>query len=1098
MPASDCWYRRWRNRWSNVADNQAPINPTEIKQPRCEDELSNIKYSSTMKRILKTIKDDIKTEVTTKKPKLVSGHNYETHIQVSSCCDSNEINNDCSGSKVIEEPDKEEVINRITNNQSTVQESPLITSFAEYSDTRAQSNSLELKNSLQLEISPNNYTTSVLNEIDSSLGQINDVYCFKTQEIASIFKTDESVEGVGGTNCGTSEGVEEMSDKAYIDGNERKVGDSKTENSFSCSLNGPINAFSSENIPLQTVLSDDITNQITALSNYESSCVNGNVENAIQFESCAVIPEYSGFPNFAVNILEGTSHSCDKSKKLAIELEDTQNFVEMINESVFPIASNFEESINRSNELVTELKSVGLDLCEKDQDSLELMNSTFIRHSENSVSSDNFDSCLMSAEFQIPGLSLGSDDIFENYRNSLFMESNYMFCENCDDFHMNEVNDCEHIDNNYEENESFKNSETDQQSKSEEKERIDTNNKEEEVCSKDGEDFNKRLNLPERNVQRKQGEGKMKKGERYLPKFKAKVVAYAKAHTIRATVLKFNVSKCSVIEWIRAKSRENKKQNFEPYKELIAVNVEEDFIKWLKSIRESQLPLNQSKIIDKLEDLLRPEENTEKHTEKWLEHYLERLKNVKETLEFDPKVKNERISGKYVKYPLPFKREVTLYAEKFSQKAASRDFCVSRRRVYEWMQTVKGRQGEEKESRGLEKEKRDSSSYVVDATIDRNILEWYKSQSVPPTENQVREMGVKLYADEGHDVSCSHGWWRRWRQRHDVTKAAKCLLALDSHILEWLLGQLDSHVNVSHAQLIQYVSKIGSTNAFSKVSNGWALRFCKRYPTLLQRTPQFDTNLPPAMEMKVLSFRKRIQELISKFDLKENDIGTIDEIPIRFTDKGVRVKEQLIRKSGFENCQASLLVSCLASGRLLPSIVIVKGSLPEDVTLSNEDVKVFVRENSCLDSEILHYWINNIWSVLQTKKTSILVSNNFQPYKDATASKELTAISCKHEFFPPGCLSKLQPIRVALSTAFQDGVYDFWKKRVKTTWGDEISFMDLPSHHDIFDWTTQIHRKLAATCQEEIESSFRKTLLAENGDKCLQNKIDQSAKDQID
>ncbi|RZF40233.1 hypothetical protein LSTR_LSTR016243, partial [Laodelphax striatellus] len=398
---------------------------------------------------------------------------------------------------------------------------------------------------------------SLMNEIDSSLDQINDECCFKTQISIPISQTNES--DINVRNCGTIE---------RIRGGDGAQSNSKTENSFNYAvnnMNNQINQFNCGNAKLQTSSSDYITNQIM---NCENFCINEkNAKTTTQFENFVDVSNESIFPNFTVANFEGTTNSTDRPNKITAE-----NFVEISSDAVFPI---FEETTNRSNELVTELKGVGLDLCSKDQHSLELMkviNNNFNRHSENSVSSDNLDACLMSPEFQIPGLSLGSEEVFEFYRNSLFMESNYMFCENCDDFHMNEIEGCEHV-SNYEEIISLKS--PDEQFNSGEQDSADKNNeeinKEKDVCTNDGDGSCKQFSPPGIQMQRKQGEiskgqRERKLGERYLPKFKAKVVAYTTSHTIKATALKFNVHEGTVSRWVNAKLSKNKEQDFEPYK----------------------------------------------------------------------------------------------------------------------------------------------------------------------------------------------------------------------------------------------------------------------------------------------------------------------------------------------------------------------------------------------------------------------------------------------------------------------------------------------------------------------------------------------------
>lgn len=103
-------------------------------------------------------------------------------------------------------------------------------------------------------------------------------------------------------------------------------------------------------------------------------------------------------------------------------------------------------------------------------------------------------------------------------------------------------------------------------------------------------------------------------------------------------------------------------------------------------------------------------------------------------------------------YPPAFKLEVALYANTYSQYAASKVFCVARRRIFDWSQQVDDLQqlveaGQPRRVTGREPRSR---------TVDQTLYEWYQSECESghrPRSSRVREQAVKLFHQHGiHDM----------------------------------------------------------------------------------------------------------------------------------------------------------------------------------------------------------------------------------------------------------------------------------------------------------------------------------------------------------
>lgn len=79
-----------------------------------------------------------------------------------------------------------------------------------------------------------------------------------------------------------------------------------------------------------------------------------------------------------------------------------------------------------------------------------------------------------------------------------------------------------------------------------------------------------------------------------------------------------------------------------------------------------------------------------------------------------------------------------------------------------------------------------------------------------------------------------------------------------------------------------YVSEIYLFFHTFQLSLGWALRFCKRYPELLQTIPDITIPLPTTMETKVETFKNNLLSYIKEGNIALENIVSMDEIPLHF------------------------------------------------------------------------------------------------------------------------------------------------------------------------------------------------------------------------
>jgi hypothetical protein len=81
----------------------------------------------------------------------------------------------------------------------------------------------------------------------------------------------------------------------------------------------------------------------------------------------------------------------------------------------------------------------------------------------------------------------------------------------------------------------------------------------------------------------------------------------------------------------------------------------------------------------------------------------------------------------------------------------------------------------------------------------------------------------------------------------------------------------------------KYSAVVLKLRTVQQASPGWAIRFCKRHPELLQCIPTLDTALPGPLLQKVEKFRCEVQQTVRDNSLSLDCIGNMDELYLSFS-----------------------------------------------------------------------------------------------------------------------------------------------------------------------------------------------------------------------
>ncbi|KAL0269405.1 UNVERIFIED_CONTAM: hypothetical protein PYX00_007151 [Menopon gallinae] len=598
---------------------------------------------------------------------------------------------------------------------------------------------------------------------------------------------------------------------------------------------------------------------------------------------------------------------------------------------------------------------------------------------------------------------------------------------------------------------------------------------------------------------RKAVTGAIRKGQRYLPNFKQKVLEYASNHTFKATALHFNINCNTITEWARERKRlslQQKSTTSMPdsvclYKtdvqasttktDIIIVNnsftIETEFNDNIMKKIEKDLPLGDMKSDERFLEWIKIKRNEQKELTRnevyhaaqncvkmsnaehpvwfilWLKRYEKSLQNSD---------KSDHETEKYIMYSNNFKLEVALYAKLFTKNSAARVFNVPRRRIFDWFKysdsCTNSGSASALDSGSLKKDK-----------LYAELHDWYQkkfSEGFCPNSCEIKMKAKELFMANGiGNIKFSEGWLQKFCKRLNI----KLRHNGDDRLLIWILAQFDNNISLSHQEITDKSSKLVGRRKEFKGSKGWTLRFLKRHSKFLQKVPTIDDKLPDIVKSDIEEFWRSFKFTLSSFKINASAIGCMDEIPISFNYlQDGKSNLPLLRKTGFENCQAVVMLCMLADGRLLPPAVVLRGSPNQKVTFDRAvDMSIMYQEQGVVDLEVVEGWIEDIWLSF-VPSPSVLIVDSFKPHCSPQVKEKLCKDNSVISIIPEGCSSQLQPLDIEITPKF--------KELIKEQWRDSPSNEVLnkkcrcPDQDTIIKWIRNAHRKIEENPYSIIKS----------------------------
>ena len=256
-----------------------------------------------------------------------------------------------------------------------------------------------------------------------------------------------------------------------------------------------------------------------------------------------------------------------------------------------------------------------------------------------------------------------------------------------------------------------------------------------------------------------------------------------------------------------------------------------------------------------------------------------------------------------------------------------------------------------------------------------------------------------------------------------------------------------------------------------KASDGWLSKFLARNNLVLRAKTSIAQTLPCDLENKVQPFRQRVNYIRQNSDFPYELIANMDETPVYFdmvpskTVDRKGKKSITVRTTKAEKRRITAVLSCTASGTLLPPMIIFKGTTRRSVRkVSDKDGAVIeFQKKAWMDEKIMLEWIKKIWVVYTKKRPSLLILDCFSAHlteevQDLFAQYNTTVI-----VIPGGCTSVLQPLDVSINKPVKGILRYLWEQYMleqsDTDSGKQGKFSP-PTKQHIVDWVVEANQKL--------------------------------------
>ncbi|XP_073493439.1 pogo transposable element with ZNF domain isoform X2 [Phyllobates terribilis] len=346
-----------------------------------------------------------------------------------------------------------------------------------------------------------------------------------------------------------------------------------------------------------------------------------------------------------------------------------------------------------------------------------------------------------------------------------------------------------------------------------------------------------------------------------------------------------------------------------------------------------------------------------------------------------------------------------------------------------------------------EKEQRIDVDELEDGEVEEGEVEDDEAGAGEESQLSVKKLRVVLFAlCCGIQQAADHFYnsprhISRWLQRfqaeiEDNLAEGKYLgNEAEEKLAEWVLTQREQQQPVNEETLFQKATKIGrSLEGGFKISYEWAVRFMLRHNLGTHDKVAVANRLPNEMEDNAQTFIGFVQRQILSQDLQLSMIAAVDEISL-FLDLDLlhsERKESALQTVGIGEPWCDILLTILADGSLLPTLVCCRGSF-KSATHVPECVRLETREDGFSDDEVMELWSSIVWQkhVDGPNNKGMAVLDCYRSHLSDEVLALLSSTCTLPAIVPAGCSAKIQPLYVCIRRAVTNLLHKKWREQAR-------------------------------------------------------------------
>ena len=261
---------------------------------------------------------------------------------------------------------------------------------------------------------------------------------------------------------------------------------------------------------------------------------------------------------------------------------------------------------------------------------------------------------------------------------------------------------------------------------------------------------------------------------------------------------------------------------------------------------------------------------------------------------------------------------------------------------------------------------------------------------------------------------------------------------IEEQLVKWILEKREEcHIPVSTMMIrLKASSLVKPIMPDFKASEGWVRKFLARNNLVLRARTSIAQTLPSDLEEKVARFHQNVTYIRTNADFPYELIANMDETPAYFDMVSSKTidrkgkKSISVRTTKSEKRHVTVVLTCVATGKMLPPMVIFKGKTSRTICgVSNKSKSIITyQEKAWMDETRMKEWIGKVWAAYTKKKPALLILDSFSAHLTDAVQELFRRYNTTVIVIPGRCTSVLQPLDVSINKPFKQHLKRSWEQ----------------------------------------------------------------------